>query len=82
MKIYIQKAMKSASEWNSCFIKERKEERRAYFDQQTFVNLINNAVNMLQGSLILKTKFIYSQTCLRRSLMGNVKSDLSREMTS
>jgi hypothetical protein len=38
MKIYIQKAMKSASEWNSCFIKERKEERRAYFDQQTFVS--------------------------------------------
>lgn len=35
--MYMQKAMKSASEWNAGFIKERKEERRAYFDQQTFV---------------------------------------------
>ncbi|OWF47440.1 PHD finger protein 10 [Mizuhopecten yessoensis] len=33
---YIQKAMKSASEWNTSFLRERKEERRAYFDLQTF----------------------------------------------
>ncbi|XP_069116734.1 PHD finger protein 10-like [Argopecten irradians] len=33
---YIKKAMKSASEWNTIFLRERKEERRAYFDLQTF----------------------------------------------
>ncbi|XP_060062435.1 PHD finger protein 10-like [Ylistrum balloti] len=33
---YIKKAMKSASEWNTVFLRERKEERKAYFDLQTF----------------------------------------------
>ncbi|KAL5008685.1 hypothetical protein ScPMuIL_014266 [Solemya velum] len=33
---YLKKAMKSASEWNSQFQRERREERRAYFDLQTF----------------------------------------------
>ncbi|XP_062568404.1 PHD finger protein 10-like [Saccostrea cucullata] len=36
MSMYIKKAMKSAAEWNSNFQKERREERRAYLDLQTF----------------------------------------------
>lgn len=38
MSLYIKKAMKSAAEWNSSFQKERREERKAYLDLQTFVN--------------------------------------------
>lgn len=34
---YVKKAMKSASEFNSQFQKERREDRRAYFDLQTMV---------------------------------------------
>ena len=37
MREYTMKAMKSTSEWNRQFLKERNEERRAYFDMQTFV---------------------------------------------
>lgn len=37
MSLYIKKAMKSAAEWNSSFQKERREERKAYLDLQTFV---------------------------------------------
>lgn len=36
MSLYIKKAMKSAAEWNSSFQKERREERKAYLDLQTF----------------------------------------------
>ncbi|XP_061173119.1 PHD finger protein 10-like [Saccostrea echinata] len=36
MSMYIKKAMKSAAEWNSNFQKERREERKAYLDLQTF----------------------------------------------
>ena len=32
---FVKKAMKSCSEFNSMFLKERKEERIAYFDMQT-----------------------------------------------
>ena len=38
MREYTMKAMKSTSEWNRQFLKERNEERRAYFDMQTFVS--------------------------------------------
>ncbi|GAB1601423.1 uncharacterized protein LOC115217352 isoform X1 [Argonauta hians] len=34
---YVRKAMRSASEFNSQFQRERREERRAYFDLQTMV---------------------------------------------
>ena len=44
MREYTMKAMKSASEWNRQFLKERNEERRAYFDMQTYVSL---SVNIL-----------------------------------
>lgn len=37
MSLYIKKAMKSAAEWNTSFQKERREERKAYLDLQTFV---------------------------------------------
>ncbi|XP_048737221.2 PHD finger protein 10-like isoform X2 [Ostrea edulis] len=36
MNMYFKKAMKSAAEWNSNFQKERREERKAYLDLQTF----------------------------------------------
>ena len=42
MREYTMKAMKSASEWNRQFLKERNEERRAYFDMQTFVSFSVN----------------------------------------
>ena len=32
---FVKKAMNSCSEFNSMFLKERKEERLAYFDMQT-----------------------------------------------
>lgn len=35
---YTKKAMKSVSDWNRNLLKERNEERRAYFDMQTFVS--------------------------------------------
>ena len=57
MKIYIQKAMKSASEWNSCFIKERKEERRAYFDQQTFVSYMKYGMQLFYKYFFSKKYF-------------------------
>ncbi|KAK3580390.1 hypothetical protein CHS0354_001510 [Potamilus streckersoni] len=36
IKEYTKKAVKAAAEWNRQFQRERKEERRAYFDVQTF----------------------------------------------
>ncbi len=33
---FIQKAVKSAAEWNKNLNQERKEKRQAYFDMQTF----------------------------------------------
>ncbi|KAL3873548.1 hypothetical protein ACJMK2_036647 [Sinanodonta woodiana] len=36
IKEYTKKAVKAAAEWNCQFQRERKEERRAYFDVQTF----------------------------------------------
>jgi len=35
---YTKKAMRSVSDWNRNLLKERNEERRAYFDMQTFVS--------------------------------------------
>ena len=35
----MKKAVKSAAEFNSQFMREKREERRAYFDLQTRVNL-------------------------------------------
>lgn len=34
---YTKKAMKSVSDWNRNLLKVKNEERRAYFDMQTFV---------------------------------------------
>lgn len=34
----MKKAVKSAAEYNSMFMKEKREERRAYFDLQTNVS--------------------------------------------
>lgn len=36
---YTKKAMRSVSEWNRNLLKKKNEERRAYFDMQTFVSL-------------------------------------------
>ena len=35
-----QKAMQSAAKYNAAFNKERREERRAYFDIHTFVSMV------------------------------------------
>ncbi|KAI0212002.1 PHD finger protein 10 [Lamellibrachia satsuma] len=35
LNVYMKKAVKSAAEYNSMFMKEKREERRAYFDLQT-----------------------------------------------
>ena len=38
MKEFLKKAAKQASEYNSMFMKERREERQYYFDMQTLVS--------------------------------------------
>ena len=37
--MYMKKAVKSAAEYNSMFMREKREERRAYFDLQTNVSI-------------------------------------------
>jgi hypothetical protein len=37
MDYFMKKAIRSAAEFNSQFMRERREERRAYFDLQTMV---------------------------------------------
>jgi hypothetical protein len=37
---YMKKAAKSAAEFNRNFLRERREERIAYFDLQTFVSMV------------------------------------------
>ena len=50
------------------------------------MNLMYNPIYILTNhnrqDINLMYNPIYSQTCLRQSFMGNVKSDLSREVTS
>lgn len=58
MSLYIKKAMKSAAEWNSSFQKERREERKAYLDLQTFVIIFFGYFLMLFPPIILLCIFL------------------------
>jgi hypothetical protein len=45
------------------------------------IHSATNLFSIFKISYTTKIFMIYSQTCLRQSFMGNVKSDLSREVT-
>ena len=43
---YMKKAAKSAAEYNRHFLRERREERVAYFDLQTFVSVDHEILHL------------------------------------
>ena len=49
---YMKKAAKSAAEYNRHFLRERREERVAYFDLQTFVSITFETVGHVSMMLL------------------------------
>ena len=63
---YMKKAAKSAAEYNRQFLRERREERLAYFDLQTFVSINHELVYVLCRNQLQESTPWRQAACLVR----------------